>query len=103
MKKQAIEVTTFKLTRGTTCKAFIKANAAEVDPWLKRQPGFQSRRIAERDDGTIVDMLIWGSAAQGKAAATRLMRELSDSVVHSMIDQRTVLWTVSPIRHQVSH
>ena len=53
---EAIEITTFKLD-GQSCKAFIAANP-DVDEWLKRQPGFRSRRIAERDDGTIVDMLI---------------------------------------------
>jgi hypothetical protein len=48
----AVEVTTFRLD-GCTCAEFVDANA-EVDRWLRRQPGFRSRRIAERDDGEIV-------------------------------------------------
>jgi hypothetical protein len=94
---EAIEITTFKLA-GHSCAEFIVANA-DVDAWLKRQPGFQSRRLAEREDGTIVDMLIWDTAAHGTDAMHRLMDELADSPVHEMIDQDTVSWTVAPVRH----
>ncbi|MCW3089785.1 MAG: hypothetical protein JWP81_854 [Ferruginibacter sp.] len=55
-KKEGIEITTFKL-RGYSSEECIKANA-DIDEWLKQQPGFQSRRIAEKEDRTIVDMLI---------------------------------------------
>jgi hypothetical protein len=96
---EAIEVTTFKL-KGHSCKDFVAANA-DIDAWLKRQPGFQSRRIAERDDGTIVDMLIWDSARNGRKAASDIMIEMGHSPVHAMIDQSTVDWTVAPGRHQV--
>lgn len=96
---EAIEITTFKLA-GYSCADFIIANAG-VDVWLKRQPGFQSRRLAEREDGTIVDMLIWDSVAHGTDAMQRLMDELADSPVHEMIAQDTVSWTVAPVRHRM--
>jgi hypothetical protein len=96
---EAIEVTTFKLN-GQSCKEFVAANAT-IDAWLKRQPGFRSRRIAERDDGTIVDMLIWDSVEGGRKAANSIMIEMGHSPVHGMIDQSTVDWTVAPVRHGV--
>jgi hypothetical protein len=95
--KEAIEITSFRLN-GCTFKEFIKANA-EVDAWLIRQPGFRSRRIAERDDHTVVDILIWDTRAYGVAAAHRLMEELGSSPVHAMIDQHSVAWSVLPVRH----
>ena len=95
---EAIEVTTFRLVKGYSGADFIVANA-DVDEWLKRQPGFRSRRIAEQDDGIIVDMLLWDSAAEAEASMHRLMDELRDSPVHTMIDQRTVCWNVSSVRH----
>lgn len=97
---EAIEVTTFKLNRGLTVEDFIAANA-DVDAWLLRQPGFLSRRIAQRDDGIVIDLLIWASARDGEHAADRLMQELADSPVHAAIDQRTVAWTVSRVQHQL--
>jgi hypothetical protein len=99
MTTEAIEVTTFKLN-GHSCKEFVAANA-DIDAWLKRQPGFRSRRIAERDDGTIVDMLIWDSAKAGRKAANGIMTEMGHSPVHGMIDQSTVDWTVAPVRHRI--
>ena len=96
---EAVEITTFKLD-GQSCKGFIAAND-DVDEWLKRQPGFRSRRIAERDDGTIVDMLIWDSAEDGLRAASGIMTEMGHSPVHGMIDQSTVDWTVAPVRHRL--
>ncbi len=96
---EAVEITSFRLVRGT-CAEFIAANA-DIDVWLVRQPGFHSRRICERADGVIIDMLIWASVADGEAAASGIMTELADSPVHDLIDQATVSWTVSPVRHVV--
>jgi hypothetical protein len=92
----AVEVTTFRLV-DCTCAEFVEANA-EVDAWLRRQPGFRSRRIAEREDGEMVDVLVWDSVEAGKDGASRLMRELAHSVVHAMIDQASVSWSVLPVR-----
>ena len=95
---EAIEITSFRLVKGYSGEDFVVANV-EVDRWLKRQPGFRSRRIAERDDGTIDDMLLWDSVAEAEASMHRLMDELRNSPVHTMIDQGTVSWTVSTVRH----
>jgi biotin carboxylase len=97
--KQGLEITTFKL-KGHTCKEFITANA-DIDEWLKAQPGFQSRWIAEQVDGTIVDMLIWDSVRAGTDAMQRIMTEMGHSAVHDMIDQGTVSWSCIPVKHQV--
>ena len=95
-----LEMTTFKLTKGNTYKDFIVANK-DVDAWLKKQPGFQSRHIAQKPDGTIIDALIWDSEAEGTNAMQRLMTELADSPVHGTIDQGTVSWNIFPIYHQL--
>ncbi|MFL9877045.1 hypothetical protein PQR63_01520 [Herbaspirillum rhizosphaerae] len=97
---EAIEITTFRLTKGRTCEEFVAGNA-DVDVWLKKQSGFRSRRIAQRDDGVIVDMLIWASVDDATSAMHSLMDELHDSAVHTLIDQRTVTWTVSSTFHVV--
>ncbi|MEO7225907.1 MAG: hypothetical protein ABIY60_07875 [Flavobacterium circumlabens] len=99
MKNHAIELTTFKL-KGFTIKEFTEANA-EIDAFLKRQQGFRSRTIFELK-GTVYDMLVWDSTEDGTAAMHLLMDELSDSVVHDRIDQRTVSWNITPIEHFVS-
>ena len=100
--KQAggLEMTTFKLEKGKTYKEFIAANV-DVDAWLKKQPGFQSRHIAQRPDGTIIDVLIWDSEVDGTNAMHNIMSELADSPVHDMIDQETVSWNIYPVCHQV--
>lgn len=95
----AIEITSFKL-RGCSAAQFIEVNA-ELDVWLRRQPGFRSRTIAQRADGVILDVLVWDCVEQGEASAARLMDEQRDSVVHSLIDMRTVSWTVSPVLHAI--
>jgi hypothetical protein len=97
---EAIEITTFKLVRGLSPEEFVAANA-DIDEWLKRQPGFQSRRIAALDDGSIVDMLIWDSADCGRDAAGRIMEEMGHSPVHAAIDQGSVVWSIAQVRHQL--
>ncbi|MDN7181599.1 hypothetical protein M0D69_27065 [Caballeronia sp. SEWSISQ10-4 2] len=94
-----MEITTFKLAKGLIVEDFIAANA-DIDIWLSRQPGFQSRRIAELDDGSIVDMLIWDSVANGTDAAERIMVEMGHSPVHAVIDQRSVVWRIAKVQRQ---
>jgi hypothetical protein len=100
MKNQAIELTTFKLN-GFTIQEFIDANG-EIDAFLKRQPGFCSRTIFELKKGVVYDMLLWDSVQEGTAAMHLLMNELSDSVVHDMIDQSSVSWNIAPVEHFVN-
>lgn len=102
MKKKnetGLEITTFKL-KGCTIEQFITANA-DIDAFLKRQPGFQSRHMAEQKDGTIVDMLFWDSVADGERAMHQLMDEMAASAVHDMINQGTVVWDCSPVKYQL--
>jgi hypothetical protein len=51
---QTVELTTFRLKKHS-CEEFINANSG-TDAWLIQQEEFISRRIAERDDGTILDI-----------------------------------------------
>ena len=94
----AIEMSIFKL-KGVSAEDFIQANS-EVDVFLRRQPGFQSRTIIEQDDGTIIDLLFWDTVDDGTASAELLLVELKDSPVHGMIDLNTLTWIVAPVRHQ---
>ncbi|MBB5623537.1 hypothetical protein HDE69_004623 [Pedobacter cryoconitis] len=99
-KPGGLETTTFKLVKDKSYQDFITANA-DVDAWLKKQPGFQSRHIAQQRDGTIIDVLTWDSERDGNTAMHRLMSELADSPVHDIIDQGTVSWNMYPIYHQI--
>jgi hypothetical protein len=100
MKNKAIELTTFKLN-GFTIQQFIEANK-EIDEFLKHQKGFCSRTIFELKKGIVYDMLVWDNTTNGTDAMHKLMTELSDSVVHDMIDQSTVSWNIAPIEHFVN-
>jgi hypothetical protein len=99
MKNKAIELTTFKLNNFTV-QQFIVANQ-EIDDFLKKQKGFVSRSIFELKKGIIYDLLVWENVDDGTIAMHKLMSELSDSVVHDMIDQSTVSWNISSIEHFV--
>ena len=99
-KAEGIEITTFKI-RGCSFNEFITANA-DIDEWLKKQPGFQSRRMAEKENGSIADMLIWDSVEEGTKAMHLIMREMGHSAVHKMIDQRTVSWNIYPVHHRIA-
>ena len=94
---EAVEITSFKLA-GYTCQQFIDANKV-IDKWLCEQAGFRSRRIWQQSDGFVFDMLIWDSKEEGTTAMHNLLSEHSDSIIHSMIDQQTVTWTVDTVEH----
>lgn len=98
MERQAIEITTFKLRNGTF-QEFIEANKADMDGWLKKQPGFQSRHIIETPEKTVMDLVFWNTVTQGTQAMHRIIHETAQSPVHSMIDQSTVSWNIYAVGH----
>lgn len=100
MKKRAIELTTFRLN-GYTIEQFIEANT-EVDTFLKSQKGFISRSTFELNKGIVHDLLFWENEADGTNAMHKLMSELRDSVVHDMIDQSSVNWNITSVKHFVN-
>jgi hypothetical protein len=95
---EAVEITTFRLVKSVTMQGFVKANR-DIDAWLLQQPGFVSRRICQREDGHVVDMLVWTSPEAGRKAASGVVTEMAHSPVHAAIDQSTVSWSVSPVHH----
>jgi hypothetical protein len=94
----AIEITTFRLSSGLNIDDFIGANT-DIDAWLEVQPGFISRHICEREDGFIVDMLVWESIEAGHRAAAGVTTEMAASPVHAAIDQSTVNWSIATVVH----
>ena len=79
-----IELVTFRLQKGDT-QGFVDANAS-INDWLKRQPGFVSRHLAERDDGSYLDIVFWQTHADALAASTKMMEEMAQSEAMTMID-----------------
>lgn len=79
-----LELVTFRIARGTG-QQFIDANAA-ISDWLKRQPGFVSRHLAERDDGSYVDIVLWQTQEAALAASGKIMEEMAQSEAMTMID-----------------
>ena len=79
-----LELVTFRLARGDT-QSFVDANAA-INDWLKRQPGFVSRHLAEREDGTYLDIVFWQTHADALAASHKMMEEMAQSEAMTMID-----------------
>jgi hypothetical protein len=101
MMTEAMEITTFHLSKGVTINVFVVANA-DVDAWLKQQRGFIMRRISQRPDGLVTDMLLWASAKDGERAASAIVTELASSPVHAAINQSTVNWSVANCWHRVN-
>jgi heme-degrading monooxygenase HmoA len=79
-----VELVTFRLQKGDT-QGFVDANAA-INDWLRRQPGFVSRHLAEREEGSYLDIVFWKTHADALAASTRMMEEMAQSEAMTMID-----------------
>lgn len=97
---QVLEITTLRPAPGLTPEDFVTANA-DIDEYLRRQPGFQWRRITVRDDGTVVDIVAYDSRAHAERGASGIMGEMGDSPVHSTIDHSTVDWQLTTVLRHV--
>lgn len=97
---EALEVTILRPAPGMTAVDFVAANA-DIDDYLRRQPGFLWRRIAETDDGTVIDIVAYESKALAMAEAGGISGEMAGSPVHGSIDHSTVEWRVADVLHTV--
>ena len=85
---EALEIVVFRLKAGKDA-GFAAANRL-VSYWLVRQPGFISRQLARRDDGSWIDVIRWQSRALALAAAERLLAEIGDCEAMQAIDLASI-------------
>jgi len=97
---ETLEVTTLRPAAGLTAADFITANA-DIDEYLKRQSGFQWRRILEAADGTIIDIVAYESMGQARSGAAGISGEMAASPVHATIDHSSVDWKLTTVLHRV--
>jgi hypothetical protein len=94
---QVVELVTFKLTANASRPDFLPAND-ELNVWLKAQPGFVWRRLAEKDDGRYIDIVIWNSHADATDAAEKLLAEMGQCKAMAMIDPESVVMSHAATR-----
>ena len=92
----AVELTSFMLEKNKTLADFILATQ-DIHVWLSKRAGFRRRHTFQDDSGRIYDLVFWDKKVQGVKAMEKLMVVFPDASVHSMINQRTVNWCVTPV------
>lgn len=97
---ETLEVTTLRPATGLSTADFVAANA-DIDEYLKRQPGFEWRRILEAADGTIIDIVAYDSMEHARAGAAGISDEMAASPVHASIDHSTVDWKLTTVAHRI--
>lgn len=97
---ETLEVTTLRPAPGLTPADFVTANA-DIDEYLKRQPGFKWRRILVTEDGTIIDIVAYDSIEDAQSGAAGIGGEMAGSPVHATIDHSTVDWNLTTVIHKV--
>lgn len=97
---ETLEFTTLRPAAGLSTADFVTANA-DIDAYLKRQPGFRWRRIAEAGDGTIIDIVAYDSMEHARAGASGISGEMASSPVHATIDRSSVDWKLTAVLHGV--
>ena len=98
---ETLEITTLRPAPGHTADDFVKANA-DIDAYLKRQPGFLWRRIVETGDGRVIDIVAYDSLPHARAGAAGITGEMADSPVHATIDHDSVDWQLTTALHHVT-
>lgn len=92
---ETIELVTFRLASGDA-RSFVAANGM-INDWLRKQPGFISRRLGQKPDGGWVDVLLWSSDEAAKTAGAKAMTELGDCPAMAMIAPEEDMITHAPV------
>lgn len=75
MSNQVIEIADIKLASGKTEADLVAASAQFQKEFLSAQPGFLSRKLVRKKDGTFADILRWESME----AVETIMEKVADS------------------------
>ncbi|MGJ6966719.1 hypothetical protein ACSDR0_32880 [Streptosporangium sp. G11] len=98
---ETLEITTLRPAPGRTARDFVEANA-DIDAYLKRQPGFLWRRIVETGDGRVIDIVAYDSPPHARAGAAGITGEMAGSPVHATIDHDSVDWQLTTALHHLA-
>ncbi|MEU1482803.1 hypothetical protein [Streptomyces sp. NPDC005752] len=98
---ETLEIATLRPAPGFTADDFVKANA-DIDAYLKRQPGFLWRRIVETDDGRVIDIVAYDSLPHARTGAAGITGEMAGPPVHATIDHDSVHWQLTTALHDVT-
>ncbi|WP_192251268.1 antibiotic biosynthesis monooxygenase family protein [Mesorhizobium silamurunense] len=85
---ETLEIVSFRL-KPKAAGDFVAQNGIVTD-WLARQPGFLSRHLGKREDGSWIDFVRWQSLEQAQAAAQRIMAEIGDCEAMRAIELASV-------------
>ncbi|MFE2974581.1 hypothetical protein [Streptomyces sp. NPDC059258] len=96
-----LEITTLRPAQESSADDFVRANA-DIDAYLRRQPGFLWRQIVATDDGRLIDIVAYDSPAHARAGAAGITGEMAHSPVHDTIDHETVDWQITSTLHRLA-
>ncbi|TIT75643.1 MAG: hypothetical protein E5W57_21825, partial [Mesorhizobium sp.] len=85
---ETLEIVSFRL-KPEAAGDFVAQNGV-VTGWLARQPGFLSRHLGTREDGSWIDVVRWQSLEQAQSAAQRIMAEIGDCEAMRAIEPASV-------------
>lgn len=85
---QAIELVSFRLASATT-RDFLAANQ-EINKWLAGQAGFLRRELAEGEDGTWLDIVVWKTMGDAQGAAAAMETIAGNFAAMRMIDPASI-------------
>ncbi len=92
-----LELVTFKLAEGISEQAFLAENE-HLNQWVKKQPGFEYRALAQAEDGSWTDTVFWQDMEKAAAAQQSFGEEPSLQGMMKVIDMESV-----KVDHQQIH
>jgi len=88
MSEPVLELVEFRASGNA--EALYRA-VEDMEPWLRAQPGFRWRRLAQLEDGALFDLIEWADAASATAAADQIMTEPKVAGFMALIDGSSVV------------
>ena len=88
MSEPVLELVEFRTSGGA---AALHRAVQDMDPWLRAQAGFRWRRLAQFEDGALLDLIEWADAASATAAADQIMTAPQVAGFMALIDGSSVV------------
>ncbi len=99
MESNVVEFVRFKLQPGSDSNMLVY-RAEALNPLLEEMGGYKARYLAQHEDGEWLDVVIWGSMEQARAAADKIMLLPEGLAFGALIDPDSIVMAHYTVRSE---
>jgi len=96
MSQTTVEMVSYRLKNNISSEQ-LAATHAQVNDFLRQQPGFMYRSLSEDDKGLLFDVVYWQNMTSAKNAGEKFMTDPAGQSLIALTDETSITMRHMPV------